>query len=229
MSWMARTLRSSIGAKTVMAVTGLLLIGFVLAHMAGNLLIFAGKSAFNDYAEALKSLGGILWVARIGLLAAVLLHIVSAIRLVRLNAAARPVAYKMVKPSVSSYATRTMQYSGFIVLAFIVYHLLHFTLGVTDPASYGLQETLENGLQRHDVYAMVMAGFKTPAIAISYIIAMVLLSMHLSHGVSSLFQTLGMNHPKYNGMIEKIGPAVGILVALGFISIPAAVLAGFVS
>jgi succinate dehydrogenase / fumarate reductase cytochrome b subunit len=228
MSWMTRTLGSSIGAKAVMAVTGLALVGFVLAHMLGNLLVFAGQSAFNDYAATLQSLGGLLWVARIGLLAAVALHIGSALRLNQLNASARPVAYRMITPSVSSYATRTMKYSGYIVFAFIVYHLLHFTLGVTDPEAYALSETVE-GVKRHDVYGMVIAGFKNPVVSISYIIAMVLLSMHLSHGVSSLFQSLGVNHPKYNGMIEKVGPSVGALVAIGFISIPAAVLAGLVS
>jgi succinate dehydrogenase / fumarate reductase, cytochrome b subunit len=228
MSWMTRTLGSSIGAKAVMAVTGLALIGFVIAHMLGNLLVFAGQSAFNDYAATLQSLGGLLWVARIGLLGAVALHIGSAVRLNLLNASARPVAYKMITPSVSSYATRTMKYSGYILFAFIVYHLLHFTLGVTDPDAYALSETVD-GVQRHNVYGMVIAGFKNPVVSISYIIAMVLLSMHLSHGISSLFQSLGINHPKYNGMIEKVGPTAGALVALGFISIPAAVLAGLVS
>lgn len=228
MSWMTRTLGSSIGAKAVMAITGVALVGFVIAHMAGNLLVFAGKDAFNDYAETLQSLGALLWVARIGLLAAVALHIGSAIRLNKLNAEARPVAYRVITPSVSSYATRTMKYSGYILFAFIVYHLLHFTLGVTDPDAYALTETVD-GVKRHDVYAMVVAGFKNPIVSISYIVAMLLLSMHLSHGVSSLFQSLGVNHPKYNDAIGKVGPAVGALVALGFISIPAGVLAGVVS
>ncbi len=225
MSWMSRTLQSSIGAKAVMAVTGVMLVGFVVAHLAGNLLIFAGRDALNDYAEWLRSLGGLLWLARLGLIGAVVLHIVSAIRIVRQNNAARPVAYRVVKPAVSNYATRTMQYSGFIVLAFIVFHLLHFTLGVVDPDAYQLEQMVGESA-RHDVYNMVIAGFSVPAVAISYVVAMILLSMHLSHGITSMFQTLGFNHPKYQGLIEKAGPAIGIILALGYISIPAAVLFG---
>ena len=158
MSWVARTMGSSIGTKVVMAVTGLVLVGFVIAHMAGNLLMFAGKDAFNEYAATLQSLGGILWAARIILLGAVLLHIVSAIRLTRQNAEARPVAYRVVKPEVSSYATRTMRVSGFILLAFIVYHLLHFTAGVADPAIFKLKEA-------GDVYDMVVKGFEQPLVS----------------------------------------------------------------
>ena len=222
MSWVSRTIGSSIGAKAVMAITGLLMVGFVIAHMAGNLLIFAGQEAFNDYAATLQSLGALLWVARIGLLAAVVAHVASAIRLNQLNPAARPVKYRVIKPSVSSYATRTMKYSGYILFAFIVYHLLHFTLGVTDAEIYKMKEA-------GDVYGMVIAGFQQPLVSASYIVAMILLSQHLSHGVSSVFQSLGWNHPKYNGMIQSIGPAVGSIVALGFLSIPVAVLAGMVS
>ena len=220
MSWVARTLKSSIGAKAVMAITGLLLVGFVIAHMAGNLLMYAGKEAFNEYAEMLQSLGGLLWAARLGLLGAVALHIGSAIRLNQINDAARPVKYRVVKPSVSSYATRTMKYSGYILFAFIVYHLLHFTIGVTDAAAYEYK-------QQGDVYSMVIIGFQQPLVSIAYLISMALLSMHLSHGVSSVFQTLGYNHPKYNSLFSKVGPTVGAIVSLGFISIPAGVLAGF--
>ena len=222
MSWVARTLKSSIGAKAVMAITGLMLVGFVIAHMAGNLLMFAGREAFNAYAEALQSLGAILWAARLGLLGAVALHVASAVRLNRLNDLARPVKYRVISPSVSSYATRTMKYSGYILFAFIVYHLLHFTIGVTDAAAYDYK-------QQGDVYSMVVVGFQQPIVSISYVIAMILLSMHLSHGVSSVFQTLGFNHPKYNKLFSKIGPAVGAFVSLGFISIPAGVLAGIVA
>ena len=222
MSWVARTMGSSIGAKAVMAITGMVLVGFVLAHMAGNMLMFAGKDAFNAYAETLQSLGGVLWAARIVLLGAVFLHIASAIRLTRQNAAARPVPYRVVKPEVSSYATRTMRVSGFILLAFIVYHLLHFTAGIADPEIFKMKAA-------GDVYGMVVAGFSQPLVAGSYGVAMVLLSMHLSHGISSLFQSLGWNHPKYNGAIRKIGPTLGTLVALGFLSIPVAVLTGIVT
>ena len=222
MSWVARTMKSSIGAKAVMAITGLMLVGFVIAHMAGNLLMFAGREAFNAYAEALQSLGALLWAARLGLLGAVGLHIASAVRLNRMNNAARPVKYRVISQSVSSYATRTMKYSGYIMFAFIVYHLLHFTIGVTDASAYEYK-------QQGDVYSMVVVGFQQPIVSISYVVAMVLLSMHLSHGVSSVFQTLGFNHPKYNKLFSKVGPAIGAFVSLGFISIPAGVLAGIVA
>jgi len=222
MSWVARTLKSSIGAKAVMAITGLMLVGFVVAHMAGNLLMFAGREAFNAYAEALQSLGALLWAARLGLLGAVALHIGSAVRLNRMNNQARPVKYRVIAPSVSSYATRTMKYSGYIMFAFIVYHLLHFTIGVTDASAYEFK-------QQGDVYSMVVVGFQQPIVSISYVVAMVLLSMHLSHGVSSVFQTLGFNHPKYNKLFSKVGPAIGAFVSLGFISIPAGVLLGIVA
>ncbi len=225
MNWFGRYLKSSVGAKHVMAVTGLLLVGFVLQHMVGNLQVFAGQEAINAYAAGLKKLGPLLWVARIGLIVIFLVHIASALRLVSLNRAARPVAYKMVKSERSSFASRAMAMSGLILLAFLAFHLLHFTLG---GGPLKTQFNLIDAYGRHDVYNMVVLGFQKPAVAISYVVAMLLLCLHLSHGVTSLFQSLGLNHPKYNGIFNLAGPVIATLVLVGNCSMPIAVLAGLV-
>lgn len=222
MSQLTAALKSSIGSKVVMAVTGLALVLFVIIHMAGNLQMFAGQDAMNQYGVTLRKMPLLLWIARLGLLGIAILHIVISIRLTLANRAARPVRYEREKTVQASRSSRLMIISGLIILAFLIYHLLHLTLGVTDPTNFALHD----GQGRHDVYNMVIAGFKNPLIAGGYIIAMVLLFSHLGHGASSWMQTLGWNHPKYNGLIEKIGPVISWLVCLGFISIPVAVLLG---
>ena len=224
MGWVRGFVTSSIGAKYVMAASGIALVGFVLIHMIGNLQVFLGWEKLNAYAAFLKSLGSLLWVARGGLLLAVLAHIASGLRLAYLNKQARPVPYRKQTSMHTNVFARTMAVSGLILLAFIVYHLLHFTLGVTNPADY----SLEDPLGRHDVYSMVVRGFQQPLVSASYIVAMALVGMHLSHGATSMFQSLGLNHPKYNGMFSKVGPAIGVLVFLGNVSMPVAVLLGFI-
>ena len=224
MGWVRGFVTSSIGAKYVMAVSGVALVGFVLAHMAGNLQVFLGWEKLNAYAAFLKSLGSLLWVARGGLLLAALAHVVSGLRLAWLNKQARPVRYRKQTSMHTNVFARTMAVSGLIVLAFLVFHLLHFTLGVTNPQDY----SLEDPLGRHDVYSMVVRGFQNPLVAGSYIVAMALLAMHLTHGASSMFQSLGLNHPKYNGLFHKVGPAIGVIVFLGNVSMPVAVLLGFI-
>ncbi len=225
MSWFGKYIRSSVGAKHLMAISGLMLVGFVLAHMLGNLQIFKGQAAINAYAVQLKSLGGLLWIMRGGLVLAVLVHIFSAIRLSMLNSAARPVKYKKVKTDKSSFASRTMLWGGIIIVLFLVFHLAQLTLG-----GGPLQENfnLVDEFGRHDVYNMTVLGFKNVAVSASYIVAMLALCIHLSHGVTSLFQSLGLNHPKYNGMIAMAGPAIATLVLIGNCSMPIAVLAGWV-
>lgn len=225
MSWFGKYLKSSIGAKHVMALTGLMLVGFVLIHMIGNLQIFAGQEAINSYAANLKALGPILWIARAGLVVAALLHVGSAIRIVSMNRAARPVRYKLLKPDASTFASRTMVWSGLIVMAFLVFHLLHFTLG---GGPLGAQFNLIDSFGRHDVYNMVVLSFQIPVVAISYVFAILLLCLHLSHGVTSVFQTMGLNHPKYNGLFHLAGPAFATLVLIGNCSMPIACLAGLV-
>ena len=222
--WVGRFFRSSIGAKYVMAVSGVALVGFVIVHMVGNLLVFRGPEALNDYAHFLKGLGGGLWLARGGLLVAVLAHIWSGLRLARLNVQARPVRYRVQKSMHTNWFAKTMALSGLTLLAVIVYHLLHFTLGVTSPEQFAAQDPLGH----HDVYRMVVSGFSNPAVSAFYIIAMALLGMHLAHGASSFFQSLGLNHPKYNGAIQKVGPTLGLIIFIGNASMPVAVLLGLV-
>lgn len=225
MGWVVKFAKSSIGAKILMALTGLILFGFVLTHMLGNLQIFLGQEPYNAYANFLKTSPELLWPARLTLLAAVLLHIASGLRLSALNSAARPHAYQQKSFTRATLTSRTMVYSGGLLLAFIVYHLLHFTLGVTNPEHFHLTDAKG----RHDVYSMFILGFQNPAIAGSYIVAMVFLGLHLEHGVSSLFQSLGINHPRFNGFIHSLGPVFAIIIFLGNISMPIAVQAGWIT
>ena len=224
MSWLIDFAKSSIGAKVVMGVTGAMLVGFVIMHMLGNLQVFLGQDALNAYAKSLHDLGGLLWVARLGLIGAVLLHIASGLRLASLNSAARPVAYANETTVQASFASRYMRMSGLVLLAFIAYHLAHFTLGLTHPD----HKALTDSMGRPDVYSMLILGFKQPAVALSYVVAMVLLWFHLNHGASSLFKSLGLRHPKYNSMLDMVGPAVATLVVAGNIAMPLAVLTGVI-
>ncbi|MBT8495114.1 MAG: succinate dehydrogenase cytochrome b subunit [Deltaproteobacteria bacterium] len=217
--------------KQLMAVTGLGLALFLLAHLLGNLQVFAGRDVFNSYAETLQSLGPLLWVARGALLVIVLVHIAAGLQLVSLNRGARPVKYKVFKPVKSTWYSRYMAMSGLILLAFIVFHILHFTLGVVQPEAHQLFETPTGEIitaaadgTRHDAYGMLVAGFLNPIIAGWYLLAMALLCMHLSHGVTSFLQTLGLNHPKYNKIFKAAGPTYGWLIFLGNTAIVVAVL-----
>jgi succinate dehydrogenase / fumarate reductase cytochrome b subunit len=215
-------LSTSIGSKTVMAITGLLLFGFVVAHMVGNLQVFAGPEKLNAYAKMLKDLGPLLWAMRLGLLGIFLTHVATAFVIHRANTAARPVAYVSAKPQVTTYAARTMFWSGLLVLAFVVYHLAHFTFGWLAPAQFDLRDAAG----RHDVYAMVVLGFRVPAIAVSYVVAQAVLAMHLSHGLSSAFQTLGVTHPRLAFLKAGFGKAVAAVIFLGNVSMPLAALFG---
>jgi len=227
MSGLTKTVRSTIFAKTVMALTGLALFLFVVGHLAGNLQIFSGRDAVNSYAELLKHSGPLLWTVRIGLLILLLLHLVSATQVTLRSRAARPVAYTMLQPVRSTYASRTMLMTGLILLAYVVFHLLHFTVGVIQPEGHALIEQLDAG-QRPDVYGMMITGFQNPWIVISYVVAMGLLALHLSHGVSSAFQTLGVTHPRWLFLKSWFGPLVAIVIFAGYVSIPTAVLLGLV-
>ncbi|MSR75198.1 MAG: succinate dehydrogenase cytochrome b subunit [Planctomycetes bacterium] len=217
-------LRSSIGTKFLMAVSGVLLLGFVVAHMLGNLQLFLGHEALDSYAQKIQDMGALLWVARAGLFTLLVLHVGSALKLTRQNRAARPIPYGVHKPFQSSYASRTMVMSGVIVLAFVLYHLLHFTFGAVDAESYALAHA-GAGLQ---VHAMVVHAFQQPIVALSYMLAMALLSLHIAHGVGSLFQTLGLNTQRTRCAATRLGKGVGAVVFLGNVSMPLAVLAGWV-
>jgi len=210
-----RFLRSTVGRKVVMGVTGLILVGFVMGHVSGNLLVFKGPEALNTYSAFLKRSLVVLYGVRLGLLAAVGLHVWAAYSLTRLDLASRPVSYSRFDPQVSTLAARTMRWGGVLLLAFIVYHLLHLTVGSVHP-----------GFSHTDVYGNVITGFRVPWVAGFYIVAMMALGAHLYHGIWSSFQTMGWNHPRYNAARRHVATGLAVLVALGFIAIPAAVLGG---
>lgn len=226
MSRFTQTLGSSIASKVIMALTGIALLGFVIAHMVGNLQVYAGPEKLNAYAHTLQSLGPVLWGMRLGLLAIFGLHVWTAFRLWRANSAAKPVKYAVAANNTSTYASRTMIWSGFIVLAFVVFHLLHFTLGKVQPDLFHTADALDP--KRHDVYRMVILGFRDPAIAVSYVVAQVLLCLHISHGASSLFQTLGFTNPRMECVKNAAGPLLATVIAIGNISIPVTILLGLV-
>jgi len=211
----ARLYDSTVGKKAVMAATGVLLFGFVITHLLGNLQFYLGPEALNAYGRNLRHLGALLWAARLGLLAAVLLHISAAVQLWRLNKQARPSHYEKLTAAGSSYASRTMMWSGPILALFIGYHLYHLTLGahlLHDADGFPL------------VYQNVVAGFSDPLASGLYIVAMSFLGMHLMHGIWSMFQSIGWNHPKYTPLIKRIAVLTAALIVAGNISIPVAVL-----
>jgi succinate dehydrogenase / fumarate reductase cytochrome b subunit len=219
-----RLWRSSLGKKYVMAVTGLGMWVFVIFHMLGNLQIFLGPEKINSYAAFLKNTPALLWSARAGLLFIAILHVVAATQLVLANRRARPVRYEFKKPVASTFANRTMWISGLILFAFILFHLAHFTFGWVNPQFL----RLEDFQGRHDVYRMMIAGFSNPLVSIFYIVSMGLLLSHLSHGVSSLFQSLGLRSKKTFGFLDKLAKVSAIALFIGNSLIPLAILLGWV-
>ncbi len=226
MNWLLRSLQSSLGKKFLVAVTGLALLGFVVTHMLGNLQIFLGRDALNAYAAQLKALGGLLWVARAGLLAFFVVHVATAIRISLENRAARPVRYAVDPGIQRTVSARGMLVTGLTVFAFVLYHLAHFTWGWVMTDAHMLTETLADGTTRHDVFSMVVAGFQQPLIALLYVAAMVLLGLHIRHGSWSFVQTLGLNHHKFAPAIRAAAAGLAWLIVLGNISMPLAVLFG---
>jgi succinate dehydrogenase cytochrome b subunit len=245
-SWLGLLFSSSIGSKLLVAVTGVLLIAYVILHMAGNVQIFSGQEKLNDYARFLKDLGPMLWALRIGLLVVFVLHVVLAIRLKARSAAARPVAYQHHQNIQASVASRTMFISGLVILAFVLFHLAHFTFGWVKEVEAVQARIVDGHVQptgqkvtanylkivdaqgRHDVYSMVIAGFRNPVIAVLYLIAQVILLLHLSHGASSVFQTLGWNSPRVQPFVKGFGWVIALLVVGGNVAIVVAVWAGWV-
>lgn len=218
---------SSLGKKYLMALSGLVLVGFAVGHMIGNLQMFLDPKYINLYAHKLQSLGPALWLIRGFLLVCVVTHIVTAVQLVLENKKARPAGYDVKSKLQASFASRTMKYSGVILLAFIVYHLLHFTVKSTDPRFHELTPfVLADGTAVHDVYSMVALGFQCPLISGFYILSVGLLCLHLAHGISSMFQSLGIRNALWRGRLDKVALAVGVLLFAGFAAIPAAVLLG---
>jgi succinate dehydrogenase / fumarate reductase, cytochrome b subunit len=209
---------TSIGKKVVMAITGLILFGFVIGHMLGNLQVFMGANQMNAYAAMLKANATLLWGVRIVLLVGVILHIMAAVQLTRMSQRSRPEGYHYKDVIQADYAARTMRWSGPIIAVFVIYHLLHFTTGSVHPQ-----------FDVHDVYHNVISGFRVWPVSLFYIIAMVALAFHLWHGVWSLFQTLGLINPKSNKIIHRLAAIATLALVIGFISIPMAVLAGLIS
>jgi succinate dehydrogenase / fumarate reductase cytochrome b subunit len=208
---------STLGRKVVMALSGIVLFGFVIGHLAGNLLLYVGPEALNAYAEGLRRLGAGLWAARAGLLAAVGLHIWAAVSLTRSNLKARPKSYAKRKDLAANYASRTMVWSGPLLALFIVYHLLHFTFG-----------NAHGSFREGDVYHNVVTGFQQPLVSGFYILAMLALGLHLYHGVYSMLQSVGVNHPSLNRWRRTAATVFAAVIVVGNISFPLAVMAGLV-
>lgn len=223
-----RFYHSSIGKKIIVALTGAGLVLFLVTHLLGNLLVFAGPEALNAYAKKLHDLGPLLWVFRFGLLGMVALHIAGTVQLTIANRAARPQAYGVDSTRKASRSSRAMIWSGLTILAFVLYHLMHYTWGVAngyyDPAN--ARYWLPSG--DHNVYNMVVDGFSWAPASVFYIVAMGMLFSHLGHGIASVFQTLGLSSPKSRPLIEAAGKAVALLLFAGNAFIPLAILAGSV-
>ena len=211
-----------IGKKVVMAVSGVILLGFVLGHMVGNLKWFQGPEHFDAYAEGLRTIGAplfgrgqLLWAVRLVLLVAVVLHIAAAWAVTRASWAARPHGYHALRLVQTTYAARTMRWGAVIILLFVIFHLLDLTFGSVNP-------TFVPG----DPYHNVIATFGRVPVALGYIVAMGALCLHLYHGIESACQTLGLNHPRYNVWRGRVALGFSLVVTAGFIAVPIAVLAG---
>ncbi len=233
---------SSIGRKIIMAVTGLILIGFVAGHLVGNLQIFQEPDHINGYGQFLHSLGALLWVARLVIIASVVLHIWAATALTLENKKARGTDYGFKHTIQATLASRAMRWTGYIVLAFLLYHLAHFTVGLAQTGTFkenlphytmgsdyrvaGFVAVKAGTPEVLDVYNMVVLGFQNPIVSLFYIIAVGLLSVHLLHGIDSLFQTLGLRNAKWSAGLHKIAVVLCLVYFLGNLAIPGAVLAG---
>jgi len=225
MSWILDFYRTAMGKKAVMAVTGVMLFGFVLAHMLGNLKLYLGPEYLDHYAEGLRELGApflakgqALWIARAVLLAAVAVHVHAAVALTLANRRARPTSYVKTTPQASTYASRTMIWGGAIIALFVVYHLMHLTIGNVHP-----------GFEPGHVYHNVVTGFQNPWVSAVYVAAQIALGFHLYHGLWSLFQTLGWNGPRINVFRRRLAAVLAVVICAGNVSFPIAVLTGAVT
>lgn len=212
---LSRFWQSTIGKKIVMAVTGIVGILFVIGHMSGNFLMFKGQGAMHDYALLLRTSMPLLWAIRLGLLAAVGLHALAAYQLTTMAKAARPDGYAVRAPQVTTFAARTIRWGGVLLLAFIVFHLLHLTVGAVHPQFTHL-----------DPYTNVRLGLAQPAVAAFYIVAMLALGLHLYHGGWAVVRTLGVARPSARPLKRTLSLVLAIVVAGGFIAIPVAAMAG---
>ena len=210
---------SMVGKKVVMGITGLMGIGFVILHSLGNLLVFRGPAAMNSYSHFLKSTGELLWTLRIVLIVAVILHVIAAVQLTRQSRAARPIGYTKRESQAATISSRTMRWGGALLLVFIVVHILHFTTGTVRPAGVFSSE---------DVYANVVASFRIWWVALFYVIAMITLGLHLTHGAWSSVRSIGVSPPSPHPLHRKLSLMIAILVWAAFTAIPLAVFFGIV-
>lgn len=222
-AWFAPLVKSSVGSKVIVAITGSMLLGFVIAHMLGNLQIFQGRDKLNEYAVFLKNLGPGLWAARIGLLAVFLVHILVSLSLKKRSVDARPIKYVHENTIQATFGSLTMAQTGLLILLFVLYHIAHFTLGWTQTDNGKNFLTLHDPQNRHDVYEMVIVGFSSPLVSILYLAAQLVLFVHLSHGIRSVFQTLGLNTPRTAGLFRYLAFAVAGIILIGNCSIVIAV------
>lgn len=229
MNLITNIFQSSLGKKFIMAVSGFVLFVFVIGHLAGNLQIFLGREAINRYGHFLQSNPELIWPARLFLLLMIGLHIWAAAKLSAENKAARPVGYAQYRPVGSSYASRTMLMSGLIVFVFIVYHILHFTVQAKaiNLTGQNFQE-FADPQKRHDIFRMMVVGFRNAWVAGFYVLGIALLCLHLSHGASSMFQSIGLKNRAYGPALDKLARIVAVLIFLGYCSIPLAILCGYV-
>lgn len=219
---------SSIGKKWIVALTGLALLGFVTGHLIGNLQIYLPPVWINSYARHLENLGPLLWVIRLSMLVMIGLHIATTIQLTLENRAARPDRYAVSAPQASTVASRTMILSGLVVLAFVIFHILHYTVRLRHPEWGEETFALGDGEMVRDVYRMMIEGFKNAAVSAFYILGVFLLCLHLSHGIASMFQTLGLNSPKVRCALTVLGRAYAWLLFIGYASIPVSILLGLI-
>jgi succinate dehydrogenase / fumarate reductase cytochrome b subunit len=226
MKRLSRMALSSVGSKYLMALTGLGLMIFVIAHMSGNLLIYGGRDALNAYAHGLTEHPALLWTARGGLLTIFAIHMLFALRTWQDSESARPIRYVHEDTIQAGWASRHMMLTGVVVLLFVIYHLLHFTFGVTDPSNF--KKPLLEDPKQLDVAGMVVAGFQQPLISLVYIVAQIVLGLHLWHGGSSFLQHLGLNGPGYDAVVNRVGAAVASVVVIGNCSIPVSILMGWI-
>jgi len=192
--YLCRFTRSNIGLKVLMAITGVVMIGYLIGHVSGNMLIFAGPEAINNYSKFLHNSKGLLWGTRVLLLASVLVHIWATLRFLKLRSDARPVAYASKGAHGTTWAARTMYWSGPVIALFIVYHILHLTTGTLHPT---YEKNLNVETHVVNVYANLVEGFQRPLASGIYIVAMLAIAFHLSHGVWSMLQTVGVNRPNW--------------------------------
>lgn len=224
-SYLCRFCSSNIGLKVLMAITGVVMFGYLIGHVSGNMLIFAGPAAINSYSKFLHDSKGLLWGTRIVLLASIVVHLWATIRFLKLRSDARPVPYGMKVPHGTSFAARTMYWSGPVIALFIVYHILHLTTGTVHPT---FAKNVNLTTHEVDVYANLVEGFQRPLASGIYILAMLAIGFHLSHGIWSMLQTIGVNRPNWEPALRCVAVIAAVAITGGFIAVPAAVLLGIV-